>query len=338
MEATRSRPYDMSIRSQRSAATADRIRDLAWERFSTRSYDEVTLAEIAEAAGVSVPTVRSHFGHKEDLFLAGYVAWGMRAVQNREGARQADPIMAIRQLLKDYERQGEVALHLLAEEDRFPAVKEMTDGARLPPLVARRGIRSAPLAADFRDPRATPRPALPRHRLDQLEAPAARSRPFAAANRGGGPGEHPGAAGAGVMARILLYMSPSSGHTFPPVPTALELAARGHEVVVRSGAAGVAPLRAAGLETAVVDPRIEAIEVDDWRASNPLSATRRLFAAFARRAEFELPDCRRRPKLRVCLGPTTCPTRIRFRPAASPPMARASLPLPAPSAAFATAP
>jgi hypothetical protein len=74
--------------------------------------------------------MRSHFGRKEDLFLAGYVAWGMGAVRNREAARQADPITAIRQLLKDYERQGEVGLHLLAEEDRFPAVKEMTDGGR----------------------------------------------------------------------------------------------------------------------------------------------------------------------------------------------------------------
>jgi MGT family glycosyltransferase len=92
------------------------------------------------------------------------------------------------------------------------------------------------------------------------------------------------------MARILLYTSPASGHTFPPVPAALELAARGHEVIVRTGAAGVAPLRATGLEATAVDPRIEAIEVDDWRASNPLSATRRLFAAFARRAELELPE------------------------------------------------
>lgn len=90
----------------------------------------MTLAEVAEAAGVSVPTVRSHFGRKEDLFLAGYVAWGTGAVRNREEARRADPITAVRQLLKDYERQGEVALHLLAEEDRFPTVKEMTDGGR----------------------------------------------------------------------------------------------------------------------------------------------------------------------------------------------------------------
>jgi MGT family glycosyltransferase len=92
------------------------------------------------------------------------------------------------------------------------------------------------------------------------------------------------------MARILLYTRPASGHTVPPVPTVLELVARGHEVVVRTGASGVASLRAAGLGAAAVDRRIEAIEVDDWRASNPLSATRRLFAAFARRAELELPD------------------------------------------------
>jgi AcrR family transcriptional regulator len=120
----------MSLRSQRSAATAERIREAGWARFSTRSYDQVTLAEVAEAAAVSVPTIRSHFGRKEDLFLAGYVAWGLKAVQNREAARATDPPTAIRQLLRDYERQGEVSLHLIAEEDRFPAVREMTDGGR----------------------------------------------------------------------------------------------------------------------------------------------------------------------------------------------------------------
>jgi UDP:flavonoid glycosyltransferase YjiC (YdhE family) len=92
------------------------------------------------------------------------------------------------------------------------------------------------------------------------------------------------------MARILIYTSPASGHTFPPVPTALELIARGHQVAMRTGSADLASVRRAGIDAESVDPRIEAIEVDDWRASNPLAATRRLFAAFARRAEFELPD------------------------------------------------
>ncbi len=92
------------------------------------------------------------------------------------------------------------------------------------------------------------------------------------------------------MARILIYTSPASGHTYPPVPTALELASRGHEVTVRTGGAEVEALRRSGLRAEAVDPRIGAIEVDDWRASTPLGATRRLFGAFARRAEFELPD------------------------------------------------
>lgn len=90
----------------------------------------MTLAEVADAAGVSVPTVRGHFGRKENLFLAGYVAWGMQAVQNRQAAMKADTRTAVRHLLRDYERQGEVSLHLIAEEDRFPAVREMTDGGR----------------------------------------------------------------------------------------------------------------------------------------------------------------------------------------------------------------
>jgi AcrR family transcriptional regulator len=120
----------MSLRQERSRATAERIREAGWEHFSSRSFDQVTLAEVAAAAGVSVPTVRSHFASKEGLFLAGYVAWGAQAVAGREAARGKDPMTATRSLLKDYERDGRVALFLIAEEDRFPAVREMTDGGR----------------------------------------------------------------------------------------------------------------------------------------------------------------------------------------------------------------
>lgn len=120
----------MSLRAQRAEQTAARIRNAAWSYFSTRPYDEVTLAAVARKAGISVPTVRAHFGRKEDLFLAGYLDWGMKAVHNRERARQGEPMAAVRSLLADYEQAGRVGLHLLAEEDRFPAVKEMTDSGR----------------------------------------------------------------------------------------------------------------------------------------------------------------------------------------------------------------
>lgn len=125
-----SRTYDMSRRDRQAEKTAGRIRDAAWAHFSTRAYDEVTLAAVALGAGVSVPTVRTHFGRKEDLFLAGYVDWGMRAIENRERARKGEPLAAVRSLLADYEQAGRVGLHLLAEEDRFPAVRQMTQTGR----------------------------------------------------------------------------------------------------------------------------------------------------------------------------------------------------------------
>ncbi len=92
------------------------------------------------------------------------------------------------------------------------------------------------------------------------------------------------------MARFLIYTSPGPGHVYPPVETALELLERGHAVSMQTGAARVETLRRAGLEAEPIDARIEAIEVDDWKARTPLGATRRLFAAFARRAEYEIEE------------------------------------------------
>ncbi len=42
---------------------------MATRLFVTRGFEQVTLAEIAEAAEVSVKTIFNHFGSKEDLFF-----------------------------------------------------------------------------------------------------------------------------------------------------------------------------------------------------------------------------------------------------------------------------
>lgn len=44
--------------------------DVAEERFARRPYDSVHVGEVAEAAGVSIGTVYTHFGNKDGLFLA----------------------------------------------------------------------------------------------------------------------------------------------------------------------------------------------------------------------------------------------------------------------------
>jgi AcrR family transcriptional regulator len=128
--ATGKRQYRMDIRARRSEETAQRIREVALERFLSRSYDEVTLAEVAEAAGVTVPTLIAHFGRKEDLFAAVLEDWGGRMIESRDEAPVGDHAGAIRNLLDHYDTEGNRILHLLAEEDRFPAVRAMTDEGR----------------------------------------------------------------------------------------------------------------------------------------------------------------------------------------------------------------
>ena len=95
------------------------------------------------------------------------------------------------------------------------------------------------------------------------------------------------------MARILAYTSATPGHVYPPVGTLLELARRGHEIHVRTQAPDVERLAALGLRAAPIDPRIEAIEFDDWRERTQVNAMRRIVSLYEEYARLEIPDVRR---------------------------------------------
>jgi MGT family glycosyltransferase len=92
------------------------------------------------------------------------------------------------------------------------------------------------------------------------------------------------------MATILAYTSPAFGHLLPISALLSELAARGHIVHMRTFNAGVAVGRKQGFHADTIDPRIEAIELDDWKATNPSAALRLSVAAFGRRAAYEVAD------------------------------------------------
>jgi MGT family glycosyltransferase len=94
------------------------------------------------------------------------------------------------------------------------------------------------------------------------------------------------------MARILAYNSPTAGHVYPSMGMLLELHRRGHEVHVRTLGSEVERLAALGLQAAAVDPRIEAIELEDWRERSQVEAQKRLFEFYWRRAGLEVPDLR----------------------------------------------
>ncbi len=57
-------------RARQYAATHQRIYDPAIRLFAERGYDEVPIARIAAAAGVSVPTFYAHYAGKDQLIMA----------------------------------------------------------------------------------------------------------------------------------------------------------------------------------------------------------------------------------------------------------------------------
>lgn len=57
------------LRERKKWETRRRISDVATGMFLARGFDNVTIADVAEAAGVSRMTVFNYFPRKEDLFL-----------------------------------------------------------------------------------------------------------------------------------------------------------------------------------------------------------------------------------------------------------------------------
>lgn len=92
--------------------------------------------------------------------------------------------------------------------------------------------------------------------------------------------------------KVLAYTSPARGHLNPMMGPLLELDRRGATVNVRTLAAGVPGVRDAGLECEAIDPRVEAIEMDDHAVSSQIEAGKRSFAVWAERAPLEVADFR----------------------------------------------
>ncbi|MDT7794535.1 MAG: hypothetical protein QOD59_3976 [Mycobacterium sp.] len=92
------------------------------------------------------------------------------------------------------------------------------------------------------------------------------------------------------MAKILAYTSPALGHVLPISALLSELSGRGHEVHLRTLSAGVETGKRLGFTTDTIDPQIEAVEHDDWKASTAPAGLKRAFAVFSRRAPLEVAD------------------------------------------------
>jgi len=124
------RRYRMVRRLQQSEATAERLLDAAWRRFATLPYESVRLSDIAADADVSVQTLHTRFGTKEDLFTTAFRKWMVEQGRSRQTARVGDLEDVIRVLYDNYDDQGEIGLRMIAQEDRIAAIRQDTDAGR----------------------------------------------------------------------------------------------------------------------------------------------------------------------------------------------------------------
>ena len=124
------RPYRMRARAEAAAETRRRILDATIELHRERFFDQVSLEDIAKRAGVTVQTVIRRFGNKERLIEAAAEEGNKKVVQQRDQAPVGDVEGAIKNLIEHYEEWGDSVLRLLAQEERVPAFRSVTDAGR----------------------------------------------------------------------------------------------------------------------------------------------------------------------------------------------------------------
>lgn len=124
------RSYRMQARAETVGRTRERILSVARDRFFRLPYDDVRLAEIAAAAGVSQQTLLNHFSSKEGLLLAvaEFVAPEVEAM--RGPILPGDVDAAVRGLMRQYEALGDANVRLVAVAERIPELARAVEFGR----------------------------------------------------------------------------------------------------------------------------------------------------------------------------------------------------------------
>jgi len=127
---TQSRPYVMGKRASSAAETGRRILQSTLDLFMEGPLANVTLAAVAERAGVTVQTVIRRFGDRTGLINATAQYSTANVASQRDAAPAGDVAAVVDNLVEHYETTGRLALKLLAEEETSPVMAAITAGGR----------------------------------------------------------------------------------------------------------------------------------------------------------------------------------------------------------------
>jgi len=123
------RRYEQGARAEAAEETHRRILDTFLALARVKWLEDITLAEIAAEAGVTVQTVIRRFGGKDGLIAAFPQTIGVE-IEARRAAGAASHATAIAALVEDYELTGDFLIRMLAQEPRYEALGPMLDVGR----------------------------------------------------------------------------------------------------------------------------------------------------------------------------------------------------------------
>jgi AcrR family transcriptional regulator len=119
------RTYTMTARARAVEETRARILDACVALHGERPVTEIGLDDIAARAGVSVQTVLRHFGSRAGLEEASFER-AQRAVADERRTPVGDVAAAVQVIVEHYERRGDMALLMLAQESHQDLMARIT--------------------------------------------------------------------------------------------------------------------------------------------------------------------------------------------------------------------
>jgi AcrR family transcriptional regulator len=113
----RQRPYRQVARAQAQQRTRETLLQAASEEVERDGWTRASLEAVAERAGVTKQTALRHFGSKEGLLDAVLRRTSSIVVKERAEAPIGDIPGAIANLVRHYERYGDIVMRLLPYRD-----------------------------------------------------------------------------------------------------------------------------------------------------------------------------------------------------------------------------
>ena len=121
-EQTASRPYRQRRRAAAAEANTERILQAGLDLFLERPWDQITLAAVAERAGVGLQTVIRRVGTKDGLSRAVNEWTAPQVAATRGEATSSEPGGVAASLARHYERWGALTDRTLRLEDVSPSL------------------------------------------------------------------------------------------------------------------------------------------------------------------------------------------------------------------------